>query len=168
MGHHRLRSQTTIACTLLGLPPSHRRFPRDLPLRLRYGLGGGVLVLPTLAAGSGLTGNPTRFVALQGHVVSILQGGAFFGALFGAPMEDNFGRKYSLMIGCVVLIAGGIVQVTALGTIGQSEQTFPAFREGPFLMDVVYGGRLLLVWGSESCRWSAQPTYRRSHPRISS
>ena len=52
---------------------------------------------------------------LQGNVVSILQGGAFFGAIIGGQIEDRIGRKYALMVGCVIFIIGGIVQ-TAITT----------------------------------------------------
>jgi hypothetical protein len=41
----------------------------------RAGLGGGVLVLPTFASSFNITGSATHIADLQGHVVSILQGG---------------------------------------------------------------------------------------------
>lgn len=56
---------------------------------------------------------------LQGNIVSILQGGAFFGALFGAPMEDRLGRKIALMIGSVIFIIGGVVQTACFGSLDQ-------------------------------------------------
>lgn len=61
---------------------------------LDTGLGGGVLVLPTFATEFGLVGQATHVAQLQGNVVAILQGGAFFGALGGAPLEDHLGRKW--------------------------------------------------------------------------
>lgn len=45
------------------------------------GIGGGVLVLPTFAADFKITGTPQHVADLQGNVVAILQGGAFFGAI---------------------------------------------------------------------------------------
>lgn len=45
------------------------------------GIGGGVLVLPTFAADFGITGSKEHVADLQGNVVAILQGGAFFGAI---------------------------------------------------------------------------------------
>lgn len=45
------------------------------------GIGGGVLVLPTFAADFGITGSKQHVADLQGNVVAILQGGAFFGAI---------------------------------------------------------------------------------------
>ncbi|KAL7418954.1 hypothetical protein Q5752_006638 [Cryptotrichosporon argae] len=84
------------------------------------GLGGGVLVLPTFADEFGLTGqNATRVADLQGNVVAILQGGAFFGAIFGAPITDRIGRKLSLIIGCVIFIVGAVVQTVASGSLPQ-------------------------------------------------
>ena len=45
------------------------------------GIGGGVLVLPTFAADFGIVGSKQHVADLQGNVVAILQGGAFFGAI---------------------------------------------------------------------------------------
>lgn len=45
------------------------------------GIGGGVLVLPTFAKDFGITGSKEHVADLQGNVVAILQGGAFFGAI---------------------------------------------------------------------------------------
>ncbi|GMK56155.1 hypothetical protein CspeluHIS016_0212110 [Cutaneotrichosporon spelunceum] len=87
------------------------------------GLGGGILGLPTFQREFGLVdenGKPVPNLAtLQGNVVSILQGGAFFGALFGAPMEDGLGRKRGLMVGCVIFIIGGVIQTACFGSIDQ-------------------------------------------------
>lgn len=50
------------------------------------GLGGGVLALPTFQSEFGLIDDKGVAVpnlsALQGNIVSVLQGGAFFGAIF--------------------------------------------------------------------------------------
>jgi hypothetical protein len=48
---------------------------------MEQGLGGGVIALKTYADDFGIHGTKTEIATLQGNVVSILQGGAFFGAL---------------------------------------------------------------------------------------
>ncbi|BEI86383.1 hypothetical protein CcaverHIS002_0606700 [Cutaneotrichosporon cavernicola] len=87
------------------------------------GLGAGVLALPTFQNEFGLAdanGKPVpNLETLQGNIVSILQGGAFFGALFGAPVEDRLGRKKALMIGSVIFMIGGIIQTAAFSSLDQ-------------------------------------------------
>ena len=85
------------------------------------GLGGGVIALKTFSNSFGITGSRTHIAKLQGNVVSILQGGAFFGAMFGGFIEERLGRKYALMVGCVVFIVGGIVQVAVTKGISAGE-----------------------------------------------
>ena len=85
------------------------------------GLGGGVIALKTFSHDFGITGTPTQVANLQGNVVSILQGGAFFGAIIGGQVEDRIGRKYALMVGCVIFIVGGIVQTAVTSGIGAGE-----------------------------------------------
>lgn len=87
------------------------------------GLGGGVLALKTFQREFGLAkadGTPVdNLRTLQGNVVSILQGGAFFGALFAAPAEDRMGRKKSLIMGCIIFIIGGVVQTACFSSLDQ-------------------------------------------------
>ncbi|GMK57703.1 hypothetical protein CspeluHIS016_0405370 [Cutaneotrichosporon spelunceum] len=87
------------------------------------GLGGGVLALPTFQKEFGLvdaSGKPVpNLSTLQGNVVSILQGGAFFGALFGAPVEDRFGRKKALMVGVIIFLIGGAIQTACVSSLDQ-------------------------------------------------
>ena len=80
-----------------------------------------MIALPTFVKAFGLAGNPTHQAQVSGNVVSILQGGAFFGALGGAPTEDYLGRKWALIVGCVIFIVGAIVQTVASSSVGQSE-----------------------------------------------
>lgn len=47
-------------------------------------------------------------------VVSILSAGTFFGALIGAPVGDGIGRKYGIMISCLVFVFGVALQIGAL------------------------------------------------------
>lgn len=88
------------------------------------GLGGGVLAVKSFQTEFGLVKadgvTPVDNLAtLQGNVVSILQGGAFFGALAAAPIEDRLGRKIALMIGCVVFIIGGVIQTACFSSLDQ-------------------------------------------------
>lgn len=51
--------------------------------------------------------------------ISILQGGAFFGALFAAPIQNGIGRKKCLMLGCSIFIVGGVVQTACFRSLSQ-------------------------------------------------
>ncbi|CAI4214053.1 unnamed protein product [Parascedosporium putredinis] len=48
-----------------------------------------------------------------GAVVSVFTGGAFFGAMFGGPAGDRFGRKMTILIGAIVFCLGGALQTGA-------------------------------------------------------
>lgn len=61
------------------------------------GLGGGVIAIPAFSKSFNITGTPQEIADLQGNIVAILQGGAFFGAIIAAWVNDLLGRKYSLM-----------------------------------------------------------------------
>ncbi|KAK8845347.1 hypothetical protein IAR55_006060 [Kwoniella newhampshirensis] len=81
------------------------------------GLGGGVIALKSFSQSFGLVGNAQRVAQLQGNVVAILQGGAFFGAIIAAFVQDRIGRKYALMVGCWIFIIGAIFQTAASSQI---------------------------------------------------
>ncbi|OBT56148.1 hypothetical protein VE04_03885 [Pseudogymnoascus sp. 24MN13] len=51
--------------------------------------------------------------AQTGAVVSLFTAGAFFGAMFAAPSADYVGRRWTIVIGSVVFILGGILQTAA-------------------------------------------------------
>ncbi|WVN87388.1 uncharacterized protein L203_102567 [Cryptococcus depauperatus CBS 7841] len=63
------------------------------------GLGGGVIALSSFSNSFHITGSADKKAQLQGNVVAILQGGAFFGAIIAAWVNDYMGRKRSLMVG---------------------------------------------------------------------
>ncbi|XAO26425.1 hypothetical protein I312_105262 [Cryptococcus bacillisporus CA1280] len=77
------------------------------------GLGGGVIAIPAFSKSFNITGTPQEIADLQGNIVAILQGGAFFGAIIAAWVNDWLGRKYSLMVGCWIFIIGGVFQTAA-------------------------------------------------------
>lgn len=52
-------------------------------------------------------------------VVSLFTGGAFFGAFFAGYLSDYIGRKYTISVGCLVFIVGGVLQAacTSVGML---------------------------------------------------
>lgn len=50
---------------------------------------------------------------LVGTITSIYDVGCFFGALSGIAFESRLGRKWSIMIGTVVMMIGAILQISA-------------------------------------------------------
>ncbi|CAG9937378.1 unnamed protein product [Clonostachys rosea f. rosea IK726] len=51
--------------------------------------------------------------SLQGTVVAIYEIGCFFGALFCLVAGERLGRRWSIMLGCIVLAIGATLQATA-------------------------------------------------------
>lgn len=56
--------------------------------------------------------------SLQGTVVAIYEIGCFFGAILCLIFGESIGRRWSIMIGCVVLSIGAALQASAT-TIAQ-------------------------------------------------
>lgn len=59
-------------------------------------------------------------------VVSILSAGTFFGALLGSPVGDYLGRKWGIVLACLVFCVGVVMQ-TAATAIPLCEYTRPVF-----------------------------------------
>ena len=72
------------------------------------GIGGGVVAQPYFQDHFGFKGNTAKANDISSNVVSVLQAGAFFGALGSAPISSYIGRKYTLF-GFSVLFAIGAV-----------------------------------------------------------
>lgn len=59
----------------------------------------------------------------QSLVTSILSAGTFFGAIIAGDVADRIGRKWTVIVGCVIYVIGVIIQmitgpsVNSLGTI---------------------------------------------------
>lgn len=53
--------------------------------------------------------------SLQGTVVAIYEIGCFFGAIFCFLFGEKLGRRRCIMIGCVVLSLGAVLQAAAFG-----------------------------------------------------
>ncbi|KAL2885326.1 putative glucose transporter rco-3 [Ceratocystis lukuohia] len=82
-------------------------------------------------------GNPDLTTHQSSLLVAILSAGTFVGALLGAPMADNWGRRLSMLIGAGVFCIGGIMQVCA--------SAIPLLLAGRFIAGVGVGAISLLV-----------------------
>ncbi|KAF9652810.1 general substrate transporter [Thelephora ganbajun] len=83
------------------------------------GIGGGIIAQDLFMQKYGLknpdgTTNKSRRDHISAVVVSVLQAGAFFGALASAPVSARLGRKRTLLAFCTVFSVGAALQ-TALG-----------------------------------------------------
>ncbi|KAJ9626216.1 hypothetical protein H2203_003848 [Taxawa tesnikishii (nom. ined.)] len=64
---------------------------------------------------------PTATALSSSHnslVVSILSAGTFFGAIIAGDMAEIIGRKYTVILGCVIYIIGVIIQIATSGLGG--------------------------------------------------
>lgn len=75
-----------------------------------YDLGviAGVIAAPSFIAYMGVPSAPQN-----GAIVSVFTGGAFFGAGAAGPIGDWLGRKLTILIGAIIFIVGGALQVAA-------------------------------------------------------
>ena len=69
---------------------------------------------------------------LNGNIVSILQGGSFFGALFTGYFSGRFGRKPTLLASGIIYIVGSVIQ--SIVGLGSSAST---------ALSVLYFGRFV-------------------------
>ena len=60
-------------------------------------------------------GGDSDSATLQGLVVAIYEIGCFFGALFCFVWGERLGRRWCIMVGCVVLSVGAVLQAAAYG-----------------------------------------------------
>ncbi|KAI0064842.1 general substrate transporter [Artomyces pyxidatus] len=74
------------------------------------------------------TPDQRRIDTISSNIVSVLQGGAFFGALISAPMSAWMGRRYTLLMFIFMFIVGAMLTTIAGGSRGLS---------------YIYGGRAL-------------------------
>ncbi|EJC99410.1 general substrate transporter [Fomitiporia mediterranea MF3/22] len=71
----------------------------------------------------------SKVTNVSGNVVSVLQAGAFFGALGSAPISSRIGRKLTLMAFSIIFCVGAILQTIA-GVDGRG-------------LGYIYGGRVV-------------------------
>jgi MFS family permease len=77
------------------------------------GIAGGVVTQTGFQKDFGYYGNTKRKNDVSSNVVSVLQAGAFFGALFSAPISDAIGRRWSLFMWSLIFSVGAAVQTAA-------------------------------------------------------
>ncbi|KAJ5682194.1 hypothetical protein N7462_005359 [Penicillium macrosclerotiorum] len=99
------------------------------------GVMGSVLALDSFKTDFGLPLGDSGFASgknsqVSSNVVSLLTAGCFFGSIFAAFLNDRIGRRYSLMIFCVVFLVGAAIQVAAHHELG-----------------MIYGGRVIAGLG---------------------
>lgn len=62
-------------------------------------------------------GNPDVYIDYatwqKSLIVSILSAGTFFGALISGSLADRFGRRTTIIAGCIIFMAGVVIQVGA-------------------------------------------------------
>ncbi|KAJ0106901.1 MFS quinate transporter [Diaporthe amygdali] len=81
------------------------------------GLIGGVLTMDAFQHSFNLDSKSSSFANLQGNIVSVLQGGCFFGAAASFWLSDKIGRKWSLISADLIFIIGSVIQTcSGLGT----------------------------------------------------
>jgi len=90
------------------------------------GIAGGVVAQPYFQQHFGLADangkkNQKRVNAVSSNVVSVLQAGAFFGALASAPLSAKIGRRYALALFTVIFLVGAILTTVAQGSNGLAE-----------------------------------------------
>ncbi|KAI0666916.1 general substrate transporter [Trametes maxima] len=87
------------------------------------GIGGGVVAQGYFKSHFGITlpnghDDTKKANDVSSNVVSVLQAGAFFGALGSAPLSAAIGRRWSLFIWTIVFAVGAILQTVAGGSRG--------------------------------------------------
>lgn len=86
------------------------------------GLIGGVLTMPAFHHSFNLDPKSKNFSNIQGDIVSILQGGCFFGAASSFYIGNRFGRKLALIIAAFIFLVGSVLQTcSALNTSSLSQ-----------------------------------------------
>lgn len=82
------------------------------------GVGGGVVTQPYFEEHFGYAGNTKKANDISSNIVSVLQAGAFFGALGSAPISSYIGRRWTLFAFTLVFAVGAILQTVAGGSRG--------------------------------------------------
>ncbi|KAG8859377.1 hypothetical protein FRB96_004592 [Tulasnella sp. 330] len=77
------------------------------------GIAGAIIVLPSFQQAFGIQGSAKQVANTSSNIVSILYGGCLIGGLLASWTSYRFGRRRSLLFGCVFFISGGIVQTTS-------------------------------------------------------
>jgi len=99
------------------------------------GFFGGTLALPSFKREFNL-GSTTSTTSQ--NLVSLFQGGSFFGAGLQLPFTEKYGRKWSILFSCLLFIASAFAQTFAAGSVG-------AFMFGRFLGGFAVGFLSLVI-----------------------
>ncbi|CAK7201755.1 hypothetical protein SEUCBS139899_004469 [Sporothrix eucalyptigena] len=106
------------------------------------GIIGGVLTMPDFKREFSLAQlavtNPTAAANLSANLVTVMQAGAFVGALLANPVGDRFGRKPGLLVVSVFAFIGGLLQAFSYGS-------FACFYVGRFVEGFGLGGATMLA-----------------------
>ncbi|KAF2021477.1 general substrate transporter [Aaosphaeria arxii CBS 175.79] len=82
------------------------------------GIMGGVLTMKTFKQQYGLIGKSDKQIAnLSSNIVSVIQAGAFAGALVASWLSNRIGRRWSLIIAAILVCIGVAFQAAANGII---------------------------------------------------
>ncbi|CAK7239143.1 MAG: hypothetical protein STHCBS139747_000570 [Sporothrix thermara] len=106
------------------------------------GIIGGVLAMPDFKREFALerlaVTDPTKAANLSANLVTVMQAGAFAGALVANPFGDRFGRKPGMMVVAVFAFIGGLLQAFSYGS-------FACFYVGRFVEGFGLGGATMLA-----------------------
>ncbi|KAI7158024.1 general substrate transporter [Hortaea werneckii] len=102
------------------------------------GIIGGVIELPSFKDMYGLSGDDEAQANLSANIVSVMQGGAFFGALLANPLSDRWGRKPGLLTAAFFAGIGGMMQAASSGNLG-------CLYAGRFIEGLGLGGATMLT-----------------------
>lgn len=135
LGSSSTNSQNILETPTLARPSRYRQFIDDISAnRNAYfltvvasfggmffgwdtGLIGGILTMPAFQDSFGLEKGSSTYTNVSGNIVSVLQGGCFFGALSSFYISDVFGRKKALFVADFIFLVGSIIQTTSgMGT----------------------------------------------------
>ncbi|CAP91261.1 myo-inositol transporter [Penicillium rubens] len=79
---------------------------------LLFGYDTGIISGVLVVLGDSLDGRPATSSEKE-MITSLCSGGAFIGAIFAGNTADRFGRKMAIYLGCVLFIAGAVLQAAA-------------------------------------------------------
>lgn len=83
------------------------------------GFFGGTLALPSFKRDFGLdVMSKTEAANTKANLVSLFQGGSFFGAGLQLPFTERYGRKWSVIFSNVIFLASAFAQTFAAGSVG--------------------------------------------------
>jgi MFS family permease len=123
------------ACTYFeGLRADDDPSPESLPSHLDgydTGFFGGTLALDSFVRDFKLDERGSNTSA---NLVSLFQGGSFFGAGLQLPLTEKFGRKYTILFANVIFMASAFAQTFAHGSV-------EVFMVGRFLVRLLLSFR---------------------------